>query len=109
MTKPLQIGLNTSHPAIIDYKGKSYLFYHSAALPNGSDKRRSVCVEQFSYNEDGSIPEIKITDTGIVKAVVKLNPFTKNEAETIAWESGVETQICSEGGMNVCEIEDGTT
>ena len=107
MDKPLQRNLNTSHPGIIDYKGNSYLFYHTAALPNGGDKRRCVCVEQFSYNEDGSIPEIKITQTGVVKGITKLNPFVRTEAETIAWESGVETETCSEGGMDVCEIEDG--
>ena len=107
MTKPLQRGLNTSHPGIIDYKGSSYLFYHSAALPNGGDKRRGVCIEQFTYNEDGSIPEMKITETGVTEGIAKLNPFIRTEAETIAWESDIETEVCSEGGMNVCEIENG--
>ena len=58
-------------------------------------------------NEDGSIPLMKITDTGVVKGVSNLNPFTRTEAETICWESGIETEICSEGGMNVCDVNDG--
>ena len=91
MDRPRQRGLGTNHPAVIDYKGNSYLFYHTAALPGGGDKRRCVCVEQFSYNEDGSIPQIDYSEAGIVKGVAKLDPFARTEAETIAWASGVET------------------
>ena len=35
-----------------------------------------------------------------------LNPYETVQAETICWESGIETEICSEGGMNVCDIND---
>jgi hypothetical protein len=36
-----------------------------------------------------------------------LNPYVTNEAETIAWASGVETEPSSEGGMNVAFIDNG--
>jgi arabinoxylan arabinofuranohydrolase len=36
-----------------------------------------------------------------------LNPFLRQEAETIATASGVETEVSSEGGMNVANIENG--
>ncbi|WP_285786454.1 carbohydrate-binding protein, partial [Microbispora sp. NBRC 16548] len=36
-----------------------------------------------------------------------LNPYTRQEAETIAWESGVETEASNEGGMNVGFIDNG--
>ncbi|WP_407649466.1 carbohydrate-binding protein [Goodfellowiella coeruleoviolacea] len=36
-----------------------------------------------------------------------LNPYVRQEAETIAWGSGVETEPASEGGMNVGWIENG--
>ncbi|MDP4179706.1 MAG: carbohydrate-binding protein, partial [Bacillota bacterium] len=36
-----------------------------------------------------------------------LNPFIQIEAQTICWESGVETEVCSEGGMDVSNIENG--
>jgi hypothetical protein len=36
-----------------------------------------------------------------------LNPYIQTEAETICWSSGIETEKCSEGGMNVCNIENG--
>ena len=37
----------------------SYLFYHTADLPGGGSFHRSVCVAEFTYNEDGSIGLIK--------------------------------------------------
>jgi len=37
----------TNHPGVVDYKGKTYFFYHNGALPGGSGFTRSVCVEEF--------------------------------------------------------------
>ena len=51
-------GVFTNHPGIIDFKGKSYLFYHTGELPGGGDFHRSVCVTEFEYKEDGSIDTV---------------------------------------------------
>ena len=107
MDRPRQRGLGTNHPAVIDYKGNSYLFYHTAALPGGGDKRRCVCVEPFLYNEDGSIPKINCSNAGVVKGVAKLDPFARTEAETIAWASGVETAKRENVGVYVTDIDNG--
>lgn len=96
----------TNHPGLIDFKGGSYFFYHNGALPGGSGYTRSVAVEKFSYNLDGSIPTMTMTTAGPPPADV-LNPFARQEAETIAWGSGIETERASEGGMNVGWIENG--
>ncbi|EPR10301.1 family 43 glycosylhydrolase [Ruminiclostridium papyrosolvens] len=96
----------TNHPGVTDFKGNSYFFYHTGDLPGGGSYHRSVGVEQFKYNGDGTIPTIPITQTGPAQ-VQYLNPFVKNEAETICWESGIETETCSEGGMDVGFIENG--
>jgi len=96
----------TNHPGVCDYKGNSYFFYHNGALPGGGGFTRSVCVEQFNYNDDGTIPTIDMTEAGAPQ-IGHLNPYGTVQAETICWESGVETQPCSEGGMNVCDIENG--
>jgi arabinoxylan arabinofuranohydrolase len=93
----------SNHPAIIDYKGNSYFFYHNAALPNGGSFRRSVCVEQFTYNSDGSIPEMKMTE-GIIKSVGKLNPFKRTEAETIAYSQGLQLDENNQVGVYVTDI-----
>jgi hypothetical protein len=95
----------TNHPGVIDYQGKSYFFYHNAALPGGGGFKRSVCVEEFSYGADGAIPAIKMTAEGPA-AIAALNPFQQVEAETIAFSSGVKTEACADvgGGMNVTAI-----
>jgi hypothetical protein len=96
----------TNHSGIIDYKGKSYFFYHNGDLPGGSDFTRSSCVEEFKYNADGTIPAIPMTKEG-PPPVENLNPFVQTEAETIAFSSGLKTEVCSEGGMNVTSINNG--
>ncbi|MCQ2538846.1 MAG: glycoside hydrolase family 43 protein [Acetatifactor sp.] len=52
----------TNHPGIADFKGHSYLFYHTDELPGGSLFHRSVCVAEFKYNEDGSITTVDKCD-----------------------------------------------
>ena len=52
----------TNHPGICDFKGHSYLFYHTDELPGGSLFHRSVCVAEFTYNEDGTIDTVSKCD-----------------------------------------------
>ena len=101
-------GAFTNHPGIIDFKGRSYLFYHNGALPGGGGFNRSVCIEEFKYNSDGTIPRISNTAEG-VKPVQNLNPFKRTEAETIAWEYGVEIAKDSTSGNErfVTDIDNG--
>ncbi len=56
--------VKTIHQAIIAFNGKNYIFYHNAKLPGGGEYRRSVAVEEFAYNADGTIPFIKQTKEG---------------------------------------------
>ncbi|WP_433303858.1 family 43 glycosylhydrolase [Actinoplanes sp. CA-030573] len=103
---PTQGSSFTNHPGVIDFNGGSYFFYHNGALPGGGGYTRSVAVEKFSYNADGTIPAITMTTAGAPQNGT-LNPYVRQEAETIAWESGVETEPASEGGMNVGYIDNG--
>jgi len=57
-------GTKTIHQAIVDFNGKSYIFYHNAELPGGGEWRRSVAVEELHYNADGTIQPIAQTKTG---------------------------------------------
>ncbi|MDD1710954.1 MAG: glycoside hydrolase family 43 protein, partial [Methanoregulaceae archaeon] len=106
--QPVQAGGKswTNHSGVVDYKGKSYYFYHTGDLPGGSDFTRSSCVEEFKYNADGTIPTIPMTKQGPAP-IENLNPFVETEAETIAFSSGLKTEVCSEGGMNVTSINNG--
>lgn len=103
---PAQGSSFTNHPGVTDYQGSSYFFYHNGALPGGGGYTRSVATERFTYNSDGTFPAITMTTAGPPQ-VGTLNPYTRQEAETIAWESGVETQPSSEGGMNIGWLENG--
>jgi len=98
----------TNHPGVVDYKGHSYLFYHNGALPGGGSFKRSVCVEEFTYGADGSIPALTMSAEG-PDAVGTLNPFEQVEAETIAFSSGLKTETCTDtgGGQNVTSISNG--
>lgn len=48
-------GVKTIHQAIIDFNGKSYVFYHNAKGKTGGEFRRSVALEELYYKSDGSI------------------------------------------------------
>ena len=99
-------GSFTNHPGVIDYKNSSYFFYHNGVLPGGSGYTRSVAVERFVYNADGTIPKLKMTTAGAPQ-IGTLDPFVRQEAETIAFSSGLKTEVCSEGGINVNSINNG--
>lgn len=74
----------TNHGGIIDYKGNSYLFYHSGLLPGGGSYGRAAAIEQFIYNADGTIPAVTATKEGPMP-VGEINPYNRVEAETMAW------------------------
>lgn len=99
-------GSFTNHPGVVDFGGKSLFFYHNAALPGGGGFKRSVSVEEFTYDGSGKIPQLHMTEDG-PGAVASLNPFARVEAETMAWSSGVETEVCNEGGMNLTQLDNG--
>jgi beta-xylosidase len=68
VTGPAKAGF-TIHPAVIEFKGQWYFFYHDGStslngLPGG-DFRRSVCLEYLSFNPDGSIRPITQTPEGV--------------------------------------------
>ncbi|GAA3347208.1 hypothetical protein GCM10020358_61100 [Amorphoplanes nipponensis] len=103
---PTQGSSFTNHPGIVDFNGGSYFFYHNGALPGGGGYTRSVAVEKFSYRADGTIPTITMTAAGAPQ-VGTLNPYVRQEAETIATETGVETEAAGTGNRAVSFIDNG--
>lgn len=59
----------TIHPAVCEFKGEWYFFYHNGALElngyEGESGRRSICVEHLSFAPDGSILPVVQTEGGI--------------------------------------------
>lgn len=112
-------GSFTNHPGIVEYKGHSYLFYHTGKLFDGNGYHRSVAVDEIFYNDDGTIEPIPFTDEG-VEPVKELNPYVRVEAETFEYTNSlkaadtdpfgkytVEKEPCSNvtGGINLCDIK----
>ena len=96
----------TNHCGVADFRGHSYFFYHTGKLPKGGGFGRSVAVEEFKYNADGTFPTIMPTDEG-VKPIATFNPFTKVQAETMAFSKGVKTEQNDEVGVYVADIHNG--
>lgn len=51
--------ISTNHQAILQDKGRSWLFYHDNLLPGGGDHRRSITLAPLTYAPDGTINEVK--------------------------------------------------
>ena len=96
----------TNHCGVADFNGHSYFFYHTGKLPKGGGFGRSVAIEEFKYNADGSFPTILPTDEG-VKPIATFDPFRKVEAETMAFSKGVKTEQNNEVGVYVTDIHNG--
>ena len=104
-----------NQPGIFDYKGKSYTFGFNYAinfsLTTVHRERRSVCLATLTYNADGTIPKLpwfggNLPEPGVPQ-VGNFNPYDTTQAETICFERGVRTEVCSEGGMDVDSIHNG--
>ncbi|HEX2926875.1 MAG TPA: carbohydrate-binding protein [Ruminiclostridium sp.] len=105
---------NNNHHTIFQFKGDWYMAYHNRALAisNGAasgDARtyqRNVCIDKLTYNSDGTMQKVTITKDGLTQ-LKNVNPYVTNEAETMAQETGINTEACTEGGRDVCNIENG--
>jgi hypothetical protein len=49
---------STIHSCLFDFRGASYMGYHTAELPTGSDYRRSQCMDRVYYNADGTLKKL---------------------------------------------------
>jgi len=118
-------GSETNHGSIVEYKGQWYAFYHNSALSN-HPWLRSICVDKLYYNEDGTIQLVKQTGKDVeiaiqnIPGVIEAENFANggegmsyhdsddvNDGGTYRLMSGVDIEICNEGGYNICKIETG--
>ncbi|MDD2437788.1 MAG: glycoside hydrolase family 43 protein [Massilibacteroides sp.] len=93
-----------NHPGIIDYKGNSYVFgFNYAILKQTMSKhyeRRSICLENLSFNTDGSIQKLPFWSKNAAQ-VGTLNPYRRIEAETMAYSEGLKTTTTTEWERNI--------
>jgi arabinoxylan arabinofuranohydrolase len=94
-----------NHPGIIDYKGNAYAFGFNYAIQKQTlskhNERRSICVAKMTYNNDGTILKTPWWSTKGVEQIGSLNPYRKNEAETMAYSEGLKTEFATEWERNV--------
>ncbi|WP_454880442.1 glycoside hydrolase family 43 protein [Sphingobacterium detergens] len=96
----------TNHPGVIDFRRKSYFFYHNGALPGGSGFTRSVAVQELKFNPDGSIQPMKMA-TGITEALKTVNPYSLMQAETISWSAHVKSFQNNKVGVFIKALKNG--
>jgi len=56
---------NTSHPAVIDFRGKTYLFTHDGSLPGGSGFSRSTVVYEMKFDDLGFVYPMYESSIGV--------------------------------------------
>ena len=96
----------TIHGGNIHFKGHDYMFYHNGILPNGGGFHRSTAIEEFTFNDDGSIPFIPFTKRGVAP-VGTLNPYHTVEAETMQSSWGVKLDRQAGSEHRVTSIHNG--
>ncbi|HEY5960730.1 MAG TPA: carbohydrate-binding protein, partial [Polyangiaceae bacterium] len=101
---------NNNHASEFEYKGQWYHAYHNRIVAKqakiADTYKRNIAIEVLNFNADGSIKEVTYTPDGVPQ-VGTLDPYAKVEAETTNAQSGIETDVCGEGGMNVTNINNG--
>jgi len=104
------INNNNNHASQFEFKGHWYHVYHNrivakqAGIPTGF--RRNLAIEEFGFNDDGSIQKVVYTTNGVAQ-LGHLDPFMRVEGETFQSQSGVETEPCKAGGMNLTDLNNG--
>jgi arabinoxylan arabinofuranohydrolase len=101
---------NNNHASQFEFNGKWYHAYHNRTVAFQSKTaptyKRNLALEVLNFEADGKIQEVKFTTDGVPQ-VGQLDPYVRVEAETMNAQSGIETDTCSEGGMQVTQISNG--
>lgn len=106
---PWENNSNNNHQSIVEYNNQWYIFYHNRAVANergASTYQRSINVDRLYYNSDGTMQLVNASATGVPQ-LKNVDAFAVIEAETIDNESGIETETCSEGTLNLTDLDSG--
>ncbi|WP_250464689.1 endo-1,4-beta-xylanase [Microbulbifer litoralis] len=109
LPNPWENNSNNNHQSILEFDNQWYIFYHNRAVANArgaSTYQRSINADQLFYNGDGSIQQVNAGSAGVPKRK-NVDPFARNEAETIDNEQGIETEGPATGTRNLAFIQDG--
>lgn len=99
-------GSNNSHASIIEFEGKSYMFYHDRRISGGTTHKRNASLDLLEYNGDGTMKKVRVTSESVPQ-IKKFYPYDTVQCETMDKQSGIETDVCSEGGTMLTDISNG--
>ncbi|HVZ86498.1 MAG TPA: glycoside hydrolase family 43 protein [Polyangia bacterium] len=101
---------NNNHASEFLFNGQWYHAYHNRYVSTqagiSTTYKRNLGIEVLNFNTDGTIKQVTYTTDGVPQ-VGTLDPYVRVEAETMNAQSGIETETCSEGGMDVTQISNG--
>ena len=109
LPNPWENNNNNNHQSILEFNDQWYIFYHNRAVANArgaSTYQRSINVDRLFYNGDGTIQQVNAGSAGVPK-LKNIDPFVRNEAETIDSEQGIETEGPATGVRNLAFIQNG--
>lgn len=96
-----------NHHTVFEYNGKEYIVYHaqtvSGELLSSTKGYRSPHISEVNYYDSGKIKVVNADMKGVPQTA-NLNPYTRNEAEAIAWNAGISTENCTAPGSQVKSI-----
>ncbi|HVV53235.1 MAG TPA: glycoside hydrolase family 43 protein, partial [Polyangia bacterium] len=101
---------NNNHASEFEYNGQWYHAYHNRYVSTqagiATGYKRNLALEVLNFNGDGTIKPVTYTTDGVPQ-VGTLNPYVRVEAETMNAQSGIQTEPCSAGGLDVTQIGSG--
>nr|BFE60889.1 family 43 glycosylhydrolase [Dactylosporangium thailandense] len=101
-----------NHHAMFEFKNQMYITYHaqtvqSALVAGGSLTAargyRSTHIDKVTVDPDGRIAPITATYKGVAQQGT-LDPRQRIEAETIAWDSGIQDAYVDSSGVRVLPV-----
>ena len=110
MPNPPHDANNNNHHTFFSYQGNWYVAYHNRYVAEqmgiSTTYKRNACLDVLNYNADGTLQLVVCTTNGLAQ-LKYLNPYNRTEAETMAAQSGIFTETCVEGGLDVTNIANG--
>lgn len=96
---------NTNHPAVIDFQGKTYFIYHNGALPGGNGGNRSVCIQELTFREDGSIAMMEDMSLGLGGTASEIRTFDNRFLGHVALGNTQGFVVGADGGLGQGEYK----
>ncbi|HYQ14551.1 MAG TPA: carbohydrate-binding protein, partial [Polyangiaceae bacterium] len=101
---------NNNHASEFELKGQWYHAYHNRIVATNAGitttYKRNLAIETLSFKDDGTIQQVTYTEDGVPQ-IGSLNPYQRVEAEATNAQSGIETEVCKDGGMDVTALDPG--